>query len=206
MTTITESSKVGDAKNPAQSSTATKKCLVVVDNSNVFIEGQKYSAYSKGKVRKFATDWDPKDPSWRVDFGGLLLAVSSGRVVEHAILVGSRPPQNDSVWKAAEDSGFEVTVHDRNILNEEKAVDTELVAQAVELICTTGEPMDLAIVSGDRDFVPLVNVAHRHKWFVEMWAFTNAFSQGGQMANSVDKVRPLDEVFHKIGRYDFQWP
>lgn len=192
-------------KEGTTESIVARKCVVVVDNSNVFIEGQKFSAWNKGKIKRFATAWDPKDPSWRVDFGGLLLAVSDGRVVEHAILAGSRPPQNDSVWRAAEDSGFEVTVHDRNVANEEKAVDTELVAQATELICTTDQPMDLCIVSGDRDFIPLVNVAHRHRWAVEMWAFTNAFSQAGQMANSVDRVRPLDAIFHSIGRYDFVW-
>jgi hypothetical protein len=183
----------------------TRKCVVVVDNSNVFIEGRKYSARMKGKVRRSATELEPRDPSWRLDFGGLLFAVSDGRVVEHAILVGSRPPQNDSVWKAAEDSGFDVTVHDRSV-GEEKAVDTELVAQATERICMTSNPMDLAIVSGDRDFIPLVNVAHRHKWFVEMWAFTNAFNVAGQMATSVDKVQPLDAVFGKIGRCEFNWP
>ncbi len=183
-----------------------QKVVVVVDNSNVFIEGQKFSARRKGIHKAAQYDREPKDPSWRVDFGELLHAVSDGRVVEHAILVGSRPPKNDSVWKTAEDSGFDVTVHDRNLQNEEKAVDTELVAQATEIICTEAEPMDLAILSGDRDFIPLVNVAHRRKWEIEMWAFSTAYTATGQMATSVDRVRPLDEVFSKIGRYEFPWP
>jgi uncharacterized LabA/DUF88 family protein len=144
-----------------------KKCVVVVDNSNVFIEGQKFSAKTKEVPRTPPLDRDPQDPSWRIDFGGLLLAIANGRVVEHAILAGSRPPRNDSVWKAAESGGFKVTVHDRNIRNEEKAVDTELVAQATEIICTCSETMDLAIASGDRDFLPLVSVAHRRSWEVE---------------------------------------
>lgn len=183
-----------------------KKVVVVVDNSNVFIEGQKFSARNKSVHKAAPFDREPKDPSWRIDFGGLLFAVSDGRVVEHAILVGSRPPKNDSVWKTAEDSGFTVTVHDRNLQNEEKAVDTELVAQATEIICTESDPMDLAILSGDRDFIPLVKVAQRRKWEVEMWAFSTAYTSTGQMATSVDHVRPLDQVFPKIGRYEFQWP
>lgn len=182
-----------------------KKCLVVVDNSNVFIEGQKFSAINKGVVKKTAFERDPQDPSWRIDFGGLLLAMSQGRIVEHAILVGSRPPQNDSVWKEAENRGFEVTVHDRGSQNEEKAVDTELVAQATEFICCCVDQMDLAIASGDRDFIPLVSVAHRRKWEAEMWAFTNSFNEHGQMATSVDRVFLLDTVFGKIGRYEFPW-
>jgi uncharacterized LabA/DUF88 family protein len=183
-----------------------KKCVVVVDNSNIFIEGRKHSAREKGVNKLHPDELEPLDPSWRIDFGRLLLAISTGRVVERAILVGSRPPQNDSVWNEAENRGFDVTVHDRSYTGQEKAVDTELVAQATEIICSCAEPMDLAIISGDRDFVPLVSLVHRRKWEAEMWAFTNAFNQSGQMATSVDRICPLDKVFYKIGRYEFEWP
>jgi len=183
-----------------------RKLVVVVDNSNIFIEGQKFSARVKNVPCAAQSSREPQDPSWRIDFGNLLHQVSAGRLVQHAILVGSRPPQNDSVWKSADDSGFTVTVHDRSATNEEKAVDTELVAQATEIICTVAEIMDLAILSGDRDFVPLVSVAHRRKWLVEMWAFKNAFNPSGQLATGVDKICPLDDVFHKIGNYSFKWP
>ena len=180
--------------------------VIVVDNSNIFIEGQKHSAKVKGLVKANPDNHDPQDPSWRIDFGNLLNAVASGRTVCHAILVGSRPPQNDTVWEAAKLSGFQVTVHDRNSRNEEKAVDTELVAQGTEIVCTMPRPMDLAILSGDRDFIPLVNVAHRRGWQVEMWAFKNAYNPSGQMAISVDKICPLDDVFCGIGVHIFQWP
>jgi uncharacterized LabA/DUF88 family protein len=180
---------------------ANSSCVVVVDNSNIFIEGKKFSAKEKGKYRASQFDSDPLDPTWRIDFGNLLLTISQGRVVEKAILVGSRPPQSDTVWKTAESQGFDVTVHDRNSANEEKAVDTELVAQGTELICTL-PPMDLVLLSGDRDFVPLVSVAHRKKWTVEMWAFTNSFRRNGALATCVDHIKPLDDVFGKIGWYE----
>jgi uncharacterized LabA/DUF88 family protein len=182
------------------------KIVIMVDNSNIFIEGQKFSAKDKGLTRASLTDRDPVDPSWRIDFGNLLKAIANGRQVEQAILVGSRPPQNDSVWTAAEANGFVVTVHDRNTQNEEKAVDTELVAQATEIVCTTSEPMTLAILSGDRDFIPLVSVAHRRKWLVEMWAFKNSYRPNGQMAMAVDMICPLDDVFKQIGSCIYQWP
>ncbi|AFZ16143.1 NYN domain-containing protein [Allocoleopsis franciscana] len=182
------------------------KVVVVVDNSNVFIEGQKFSAKMKDIVKQNPNDRDPQDPSWRIDFGKLLLAVSNGRTVERAILVGSRPPQNDTVWQAAQNHGFSVTVHDRNSMNEEKAVDTELVAQTTEIICTTTEVMDLAILSGDRDFIPLVSVAHRRHWMVEMWAFKNAYNPAGQMAMEVDSIKPLDDIFNEISTYAYSYP
>lgn len=184
----------------------TDKIVIVIDNSNVFIEGQKFSAKKKGIVKQNAFDRDPQDPSWRIDFGNLITAIADGRTVHHAILVGSRPPQNDTVWTAAQNSGLQVTVHDRNSHNEEKAVDTELVAQGTEIICTTPEPMNLAILSGDRDFIPLVSVAQRRKWRVEMWAFKNAYRDDGQMAMTVDQIRPLDDVFDQIGINAFGWP
>jgi uncharacterized LabA/DUF88 family protein len=180
---------------------ANKSCVVVVDNSNIFIEGKKFSAKQKGIYKASPFDLDPIDPSWRIDFGNLLLTVSEGRIVEKAILVGSRPPQSDTVWKKAETQGFDVTVHNRSSSNEEKAVDTELVAQGTELICTLSSPMDLILLSGDGDFVPLVSVAHRRKWSVEMWAFTNSYRHDGALATCVDHIKPLDNVFGKIGWY-----
>jgi hypothetical protein len=45
------------------------------------------------------------------------------------LLVGSRPPPNDTVWEMAKRGGFEVITHDRDAANKEKAVDTELVAR-----------------------------------------------------------------------------
>jgi NYN domain len=115
----------------------------------------------------------------------------SGRKILDAILVGSRPPRNDGVWEAAKQNGFQVTIFNRSG-GEEKSVDTELVARGTEIICSTSKPQILVIASGDRDFIPLVNVAHRRGWEVEMCAFTSAFSPTGEMATSVERVRALD--------------
>ena len=179
------------------------KCVIVVDNSNVFIEGQKHSAKIKGEQNNKRSVCDP---SWRIDFGKLLTRLADGRDIHAAILVGSRPPANDSVWKEAKNLGFTVTVHDRDSQRKEKAVDTELVAQGTEIICSTAETMVLVVASGDRDFIPLVSVAHRRKWTVEMTAFSSAFSSTGEMATSVDKVRPLEPEFGGIGYNAFDWP
>jgi hypothetical protein len=70
--------------------TSSPKVIVLVDNSNVFIEGQKFSAKDRRIYKTPAEPRDPQDPSWRVDFGKLLLAVSEGRLVEKAILTESQ--------------------------------------------------------------------------------------------------------------------
>lgn len=181
------------------------RCLILVDNSNVFIEGSKYSARAKGILRSAADNRDPLDPSWRCDFGQLANVLADGREIIEAVLVGSTPPQSDGVWSAAKHKGFRVLTHERG-RDGEKAVDTEIVAQGAEIICDQKEPGVLVLASGDRDFIPLVKLAQRRGWQVEMCAFTSAFSAAGEMAQSVNKVRPLDADFEKIGRYDFKWP
>jgi len=54
--------------------------------------------------------------------------------------------------------------------------------------------------------MPLVNLAHEEGWTVEMAAFSSAYSPTGQMATSVDKVRPLDGSLDLIGHCAFEWP
>ena len=175
------------------------ECVILVDNSNIYIEGTKLSARQKGIQKTLYEEKDPQDPSWRVDFGRLLTYLANGRKIYRAILVGSRPPPNDGLWKSAEDDGFEVIVHDRDANNQEKAVDTELAVQGTKLIVRAPNPMTLVIASGDRDFIPLVKLAHSESWSVEMCAFSSAYSDVGEMAKSVDVVRPLDQGFADIG-------
>jgi uncharacterized LabA/DUF88 family protein len=151
-------------------------CVILVDNSNVFIEGQKFSARHKGVHRRSSDRRDAQDPSWRIDFGDLLTFMSEGRRIIAAILVGSEPPPNDTVWTAASRDGFEVLTYMRGYKGEEKEVDTEIVARGTEIICDHKGHGVIVLASGDRDFLPLVRVAHRRSWAVEMCAFSNAFN------------------------------
>jgi len=137
---------------------------------------------------------------WRI-----ITELAAGRKIHAAILVGSRPPRNDSVWEAARLNGFDVTVHNRSSDNKEKAVDTELVARGTELIVLASEPMTLVLASGDRDFIPIVGVAHRKGWLVEMCASSAAFNPSGELATTVDTIRPLDPIIRQIGHNDFEW-
>ena len=171
-----------------------KECVIIVDNSNIWIEGMKYSASLQGIVS--TNGMEPCDYEWRVDFGKLLSKVSQGKAIRKAILVGSRPPVNDSLWNVAKRRGFEVIVQDRNSNNKEKAVDTELAVQGAKLVYTT-EPAVLKILSGDADFKPLVDIANEQGWETEMWAFSSSIS--ATMGMSVTRVKPLDDIFSQIG-------
>ncbi|HEY4063740.1 MAG TPA: NYN domain-containing protein [Puia sp.] len=183
-----------------------KNCIILTDNSNIFIEGQKLSAEIKGVIKITESEKDPCDPSWRLDFGCLLKAAAENQHIIGAILVGSRPPQGDSIWEAAKRNGFDVTVHNRNAAGKEKAVDTEIVIKAVELILTQSNPGVLKLLSGDGDFLPLIHFANKRGWETEIWTFANAFNCQGEMAKSVLKVKLLDTLFSKIGYNGFHWP
>lgn len=171
-----------------------EECVIIVDNSNIWIEGMKLSAKIKG-ISATTNGKEPCDYSWRIDFGKLLNFVAEGKRIRKAILVGSRPPKNDSLWKAAENEGFEVTVKDRNAQNKEKAVDTDLVAMGVKLIYTT-DPAVLKVLSGDSDFSPLIRHANDASWETEIWAFSSAL--GTSVISNADRIEPLDEYISEI--------
>ena len=65
-----------------------RQCLILVDNSNVFIGGRQLSAERKGVRGKNHRD-RPADPSWRLNFDELIAYLANGREVCSAIMVGS---------------------------------------------------------------------------------------------------------------------
>lgn len=70
-----------------------KECIVIIDNSNVWIEGMKLSALKEGIKSSPIEEKEPCDYSWRLSFGNLLNKVSEGKKVVSTLLVGSRPPK-----------------------------------------------------------------------------------------------------------------
>lgn len=183
-----------------------RKCLILVDNSNLFIGGQQLSAEQHdertGHHHRRHGDHPRLDHHWRLDFEHLLKRLANGREIHHAFMVGSQPEDREGPWDAARECGFEVIVYERDPGRGEKCADTELVVRGTEIIATAAVPMTLVIASGDRDMVPLVEVAHRHGWHVELCAFTNSYSEGGELAQCVDSVRPLDDYVFDVGFRD----
>ncbi|GHT23261.1 hypothetical protein AGMMS49965_17600 [Bacteroidia bacterium] len=173
------------------------ECLILVDNSNIFIEGGKFAAKKKG-IPAASPEQVPIDFSWRIDFGALLREVANGHTIVKAILVGSTPPPNDSLWGIAQSRGFEVIKYER-AQSGEKAVDTQIVASGLKVIYKHDKPAILKLLSGDRDFVPLINCAYEEGWETELWGFRGSIST--ELAMTVNRVKELDPVFDKIGKY-----
>lgn len=136
--------------------------LIYADNSNVFIEGQRVSAVENGNALNIhdAINRQIFDHSYRLDFGKLYhFVVNNGSTdVECAMLFGSRPPPNDTLWAIAESAGFEPVIEDRNPGNKEKKIDTGIVAAMFEHAYTQADKSKdiFVLVAGDGDYVPAV--------------------------------------------------
>jgi uncharacterized LabA/DUF88 family protein len=135
--------------------------FLYVDNSNVWIEGMHVSAVQTGLAPDIWIAQSEKicDYGWKIDFGRLYeFAGGQASEVGRAVLFGSRPPANDSLWAIARSRGFEPIVYGRNAANREKKVDnsitTEIMADSYERM-KVGED-EVTLVAGDADYVPTV--------------------------------------------------
>ena len=124
--------------------------FVFVDNSNVWIEGKYFSEVKKGIAKDFAEAHSKKmlDNSWKIDFGKLLKCVVKGQVqdVKKAIVVGSKPTNKDSLWRAMETAGFEVETFKRNGSNKEKRIDTGIAQKISKVLYKESEEKDLFVL------------------------------------------------------------
>ena len=136
---------------------------VYVDNSNVFIEGQRVAAVQNGLALDIQDAITRRvfDHSYRLDFGKLyrFVARNGDADAERAVLFGSRPPPNDSLWAVAKSAGFELVIEDRNAANKEKKIDTGIVAAMYEdaFTKTDKEKDKLVLVAGDGDYLPAIS-------------------------------------------------
>jgi uncharacterized LabA/DUF88 family protein len=151
--------------------------LVYVDNSNVWIEGKRVAAVKNGLALNIhdAIQYRILDNGYRMDFGKLhdFVAGNNPAQIKRAVLFGSRPPRNDSLWKMAEKHGFETVVEDRNARNQEKRVDTGIVTMMMKDAYTLADKKTdtLTLVAGDGDYVPTFQtlVADGFKVDVAFW-------------------------------------
>lgn len=168
---------------------------IYVDNSNVFIEGKRVSAVQLGLAPDI---WDAfehgiLDHNYRLSFGKLYHFVAGNNKAEtaRAMLFGSRPPANDSIWEIARRAGFEVVTQDRNIANKEKKIDTGLVAALTRDAYRNSKPGDIfTIVSGDNDYVPAVQQLRNDGFQVDVVFWNHA---GRELRGSASNFISLDE-------------
>ncbi|MBL9151968.1 MAG: NYN domain-containing protein [Verrucomicrobiales bacterium] len=152
------------------------KIYTYVDNSNLFIEGRRVSAVSKGMAPNIydAMNHGILDHSWNVDYGKLhrFLCGTNKAEIGGAKLWGSLPP-SDSFWDMVKRKGFDHTVFDKNFQGKEKKVDVAIAHGMTKDAYTVIDKKvdEITLVAGDKDFVPVVEdlVAEGFKVEVVFW-------------------------------------
>jgi uncharacterized LabA/DUF88 family protein len=183
-----------------------KDCLILVDGTNVWVDGCKFSAHKKGITKDVMDDSEgkpePVDYLWRIDFGSLLKHIANGHKVIMAILVDLVPPPKDSIWKIIDSQEFKVKMHKKSYVNnaEEKAADMEFFISGTEAICDYPGRAVLKLVSNNKNFVALINRARKRSWKTELWGFSTSISK--ELSKNVTSVELLDSVFDKIGWFE----
>jgi hypothetical protein len=177
---------------------------VYVDNSNVWIEGQRISAVRKGLARDLIEAMNERvvDHDWSYDFGRLYeIACPDGVPIGRSKLWGSKPPENDSLWARARHEGFEVETFERNVANKEKRVDNAIGATMLEDAFLFMKPaqQDMAVlVGGDGDFLPTFEVLRRRGIRTRVVFWKHATSR--DLREFTDEYEELDPYFDKLTR------
>lgn len=163
-----------------------------VDNSNVWIEGMHVSAVAKGHAPDIWEACNNRicDYNWKIDFGRLF-EFAAGKQSGRAVLFGSRPPQNDSLWAIAEAQGFEVIVHDRSMGNREKKIDTQITAEMIRDSYESMQDGDrITLVSGDADYVPAIEILKSRNFTVDVCFWDHAGREIREIATRFISLNP----------------
>lgn len=150
---------------------------IYIDNSNLWIQGQKTYAQKKG----LKVSWDP---TWRFDVGRLkdILTKNSELGADEKTydirvnLYGSTPPPVDTVWRAIESHNVKVSTFARSSwTGREKEVDAEIVADSVDEASEAYRdqiPSTFIMVSGDRDLLSAIRkIRDKYKFPVHVWSW-----------------------------------
>ena len=173
---------------------------IFVDNSNVWIEGQYASAVNKKQANNMsdAHDNNVKDDSWRIDFGKLLDLVTDKNPmdIKTALLLGSKPPRNDTLWNTAKSAGFEVELLTRNAQNREKAIDTGIVQKLDKCLYRKATEGDIFIlVAGDKDFIHSIRAIREENLTARVVFWDNISGELKAEANEfIDLSQRIQEI------------
>ena len=118
------------------------RVFVYWDNSNIFISAQQVAAEREGDTARSRV---------RVAFRNLLELARAGRDIEHAIAVGSIPPELRHVWNRLENEGITVQLLERGALQgREQGVDQLLqTAMLRDAFDYNGDPGIAVLLTGD---------------------------------------------------------
>ena len=119
-----------------------EKVFIYWDDSNIFTSARQVATEREGAPARHRV---------RIDFRNLLELARGGREIEHAIAVGSIPPELRHVWNRLENEGVTVQLLERGAIeNREQGVDQTLqTAMPRDAFDYNGRPGIAVMLTGD---------------------------------------------------------
>ena len=119
-----------------------EKVFIYWDNSNIFISARDVAIEREGDTARYRV---------RLDFRNLLEVARGQREIEHAVAVGSIPPELRHVWNRLENEGVTVQLLERGALQgREQGVDQTLqIAMMRDAFDYNGDPGIAVLLTGD---------------------------------------------------------
>ena len=143
------------------------ECYIFVDDSNLWIEGQKVGTNAK------------QDTSFRVDHGKFLSLVAKDYHKSKAFLYTSMSPPNDTVWKTTREENYDIKMFKRSGSGKEKEVDVAMATGMIQELHTlqSKENTVFIVVTGDRDLRPPIEAVLEQNVPVELWSWEHSMAR-----------------------------
>ena len=191
--------------------------IVLISNSKIYNDTQIYSWKKNGyKVHQENQNNNPgfRDCCRRINYFKLINAVRyRHRLTKEQTevrLYGSEPPNLKTVCEKIQLAVPNVNIYQKSKLSgKEKQTITKLVAVAVEDIILRQNPYEknsgkcLVLLGGDEDMLPLIQIARRYSWKVNVWAYATLMPTTSKIldlsrSREIELVS-LEEYFHTEG-------
>lgn len=176
-----------------------KKVFVYWDNSNIFISTKDVAAEMEGEAARFRV---------RIDFRNLLELARAGREIEHAVAVGSIPPELRHVWNRLENAGVAVQLLERGALRGgDHGVDQTLqTAMLRDALDHNRDPGTAVLLTGDGagfdsgvGFHADLKRMHQKGWRIEVLSWRRSCNRRmREWAEENGKFVALDDFYRSV--------
>ena len=175
------------------------KVFIYWDTSNIFISAQEAAAEREGEqVRS----------RMRIHFRNLLALARANRPVQHAVAVGSIPPEMRQVWNRLENEDVTVELLERGqVQGGEQGVDQLLQTQMLrDTVDYNGDPGIAVLLTGDGSgfadgvgFHADLERMHGKGWRIEVLSWRHSCNRRmREWAENVGQFIALDDYYESI--------
>lgn len=176
------------------------ECVFVYwDNSNIFISAQDVAEEREGPAARYRV---------RIHFRNMLALAHAGRQIQHAVAVGSIPPELRHVWNRLENEGVAVHLLERGtMLGREQGVDQTLSnAMLRDGYDYNGDPGIAVLLTGDgagfhegAGFHADLERMHGRGWRIEVISWRHSCSiRMRQWAERNGRFIALDDFYESV--------